>query len=353
MTKRAIVIISFLLILQLVSPSVSQAKGIQPNDLKNAAWAAAPIGEMLNKGYMQLSPEGHFYPNRAATRAEVAETIVAALKMPLNASVELKATDLPASHPQYKAIRKLVELGVMDNRPLVNPDGKVTRAQIAKMMSLAFDVVVDDKNEAKFRDCGPSHWAKNYIESLADAGIVYGKPQQKYDPNGHVTRAQLAAMTSRGLHFQSQLAKLEIAYDYLGKTYISTFKENTAWVNEVITLVNAERKKQGLPALVQDPYLDQLAIIKVQDMFEYDYFAHVSPYYGQPWDMATLYEYEFASFGENIARYSTSPKEAVKAWMASPSHRGNILKSTYTHIGVSVKKDDNGKYYWVQLFSSK
>ena len=353
MNKRGIVIISFLIIFQLISSSVSQAKNVQPNDLKNAAWAVAPINEMLNKGYMHLSSNGNFYPNKAATRAEVAGTIVAALKLPLNATIELKATDLPASHPQYKAIHKLVELGVMDNRTLVNPEAKVTRAQIAKMLSLAFEVVVDDKNEAKFRDCGPSHWAKNYIESLADAGIVYGKPNQKYDPNGQVTRAQLAALVSRGLQFKSQLAKLEIAYDFLGKTYISTFKENTAWVNETITMVNAERKKQGLPALVHDPNLDQLAVIKVQDMFEYNYFAHKSPYYGQPWDMATLYEYEFASFGENIARYSTSPKEAVKAWMASPPHKANILKSTYTHIGVAVKKDDYGKFYWVQLFSSK
>lgn len=353
MKKKGFGIISFLLIIFVAfSPAVG-AKGIQVNDLKTAEWAAAPIGEMVNKGYMHVDQNGRFYPYRAATRAEVAETIVNALQLPLDSTVQLQATDLPSTHPQYKAIRELVELGVMDNRAFINPENKVTRAQIAKMMSLAFGVVVDGKNEAKFLDCKPHHWATNYIESLSDAGIVQGKPNQKYDPNGHVTRAQLAVMVSRGLQFQTQLAKLEIAYDFLGKTYISTFKENEAWVNETITMVNAERKKQGLPALVRDPKLDQLAIIKIQDMFEHEYFAHESPYYGQPWDMATIYEYEFSSFGENIARYISSPQETVKAWMASTPHRGNILKSSYTHMGIAVKKDDNGKYYWVQLFSSK
>jgi uncharacterized protein YkwD len=353
LNKKGIGIISFLLTCLLLFPPMAGAKDIQANDVKQTDWSAPAINQMLKNGYMHVDQNGRFWPHRAATRAEVAETIVSALQLPLNASISLKATDLPTTHPQYQAIRKLVELGVMDNRTSLNPDSKVTRAQMAKMLSLSFDVVVDDKNEAKFADCGQRHWATNYIESLADAGVVHGKPNQKYDPNGHVTRAQLAAMVSRSLQFKAQIAKLELAYDFLGKTYITTFKENEAWVNETITLVNAERKKQGLPALVHDPYLDQLATIKIQDMFEHEYFTHKSPYYGHPWDMATIYEYEFTSFGENIARYLSSPREALKAWMASTPHRGNILKSTYTHLGVAVKKDDNGKYYWVQLFSSK
>lgn len=353
MKKKGISIISFLLICLLVFPPMAGASSVQANDVKSSDWAAPSINNMLKNGYMSVDQQGRFFPYRQATRAEVADTIVKALQLPLNATISLQATDLPSSHPQYKAIRKLVELGVMDNRTSINPDSRVTRAQMAKMLSLAFHVVVDNKNEAKFSDCGKNHWAKNYIESLADAGIVQGKPHQKYDPNGYVTRAQLAAMISRSLHFTSQIANLEIAYDFLGKTYISTFKENEAWVNETITMVNAERKKKGLPLLVHDPYLDQLAVIKIQDMFEHEYFAHESPYYGHPWDMATIYEYEFSSFGENIARYLSSPRDVMNAWMASVPHKENILKSAYTHIGVAVKKDDNGKYYWVQLFSSK
>lgn len=353
MKKKGISIISFLLICLLLFPPMAGASSVQVTDVKTTDWAAPSINNMLKNNYMHVDQKGRFWPHRAATRAEVAETIVNALQLPLNASLALQATDLPASHPQYKAIRKLVELGVMDNRTSIYPDSQVTRAQMAKMLSLAFHVVVDDKNEAKFSDCGKRHWATNYIESLADAGIVQGKPYQKYDPNGNVTRAQLAAMVSRGLQFKSQMAKLEMAYDFLGKTYISTFKENETWVNETITMVNAERKKKGLPLLVHDPYLDQLAVIKIQDMFEHEYFAHESPYYGHPWDMATIYEYQFSSFGENIARYLSSPRDVMRAWMASAPHKENILKSSYTNIGVAVKKDDNGKYYWIQLFSSK
>ena len=55
--------------------------------------------------------------------------------------------------------------------------------------------------------------------------------------------------------------------------------------------------------------------------------------------MATLFDYNYTSYGENIARNFKTPQETVTAWMASPKHRDNILKASYTHIGVGIKKD--------------
>ena len=224
---------------------------------------------------------------------------------------------------------------------------------MAKIIALAFHIVVDEKNESAFIDTQRDCWAKYYIESLADVGVITGKSNGSYGPYEYVTRAQLATLLTRAIDFNKQVEKLEVAYDYLGKTYITTLQEHEQWVNETIQLVNAEREKQGLSPLIQDPFLHQLAIIKVQDMLEHGYFDHESPYYGHPWDMATLYDYKFSSFGENIARYLSTPEEAMKAWMASHTHRENMLKSTYTHMGAAIKKDDNGRYYWIQLFSSK
>ncbi|UZN00082.1 CAP domain-containing protein [Lysinibacillus sp. MHQ-1] len=72
-----------------------------------------------------------------------------------------------------------------------------------------------------------------------------------------------------------------------------------------------------------------------------------------PWDLATLFDYDYTSFGENIARNIQTPEVAVKAWMASPSHRDNILKENYTNTGVAIAQDSKENYYWVQLFSSQ
>ena len=352
-SKKSGVVVSCALLLQLLLPFTSSAKTIDLTDVKPTYWAVSSINEMVANGYMRVFEDGTFKPQQNSTRAEVAETLVKVLQLPLDATIQLKATDVQATHPQYEAFRKLIELNIFDNREQLHPEKFVTRSQMAKIIALAFHIVVDEKNEAAFIDTQNNCWAKHYIESLADVGVVTGKSNGSYGPYEYVTRAQLATLLTRALDFNEQVEKLEVAYDYLGKTYITTLQEHEPWVKKTIQLVNEEREKQGISPLIQDPFLNQLAIIKVQDILEYGYFDHKSPYYGNPWDMAAIYDYEFSSLGENIARYLSTPEEVVKAWMASDTHRENMLKPTYTHIGVAIKKDDNGRFYWVQLFSSK
>ena len=63
----------------------------------------------------------------------------------------------------------------------------------------------------------------------------------------------------------------------------------------------------------------------------------------------------YYSVGENIAGGQRTLKEVMKAWMASPGHCENIMKSTYTEVGVAIVKNDQSTYqiYWVQNFGSK
>lgn len=322
-------------------------------DINDKHWAASAIKLVINKGYMTSFEDGSFKPNQPITRAETAKVITKALNLSLQSDTVLRAQDLSSAHPFYAEIRKLVELGILANSEQIHPNQPISRSELAKVIALAFQIEVDKVNESSFIDYKKNFWAKDYIESLTDAGIFYGKQGLKFDPNGKVTRAELASVLSRALSFKEQIANYQIAYDYLAKAYIETPSEHEKWVKDVIILVNEERKKQGLQPLTEDKSLNQLARIKVQDMLERNYFEHKSPYYGNPWDMASLFDYEFASFGENIARYHSSPKEVCKAWIASQKHHENILNKSYTNIGIAIKRDKNGKYYWVQLFSSK
>ena len=50
------------------------------------------------------------------------------------------------------------------------------------------------------------------------------------------------------------------------------------------------------------------------------------------------YKYHYA--GENLARDFSDPVSAVNAWMASPSHKENMLSSKYQEIGVAVVEGD-------------
>ncbi|WP_371932311.1 CAP domain-containing protein [Bacillus sp. WLY-B-L8] len=124
----------------------------------------------------------------------------------------------------------------------------------------------------------------------------------------------------------------------------------SAFEQKVVDLTNAERAKQGLPALKVDAALSKVARIKSEDMQKNHYFDHTSPTYGSPFDMMKQFGISYKSAGENIAQGQRTPEEVVQAWMNSAGHRANILNSGYTHIGVGYVENGN---YWTQEFISK
>ena len=127
-------------------------------------------------------------------------------------------------------------------------------------------------------------------------------------------------------------------------------------VSEVIALSNQKRHDNGLPGLTENSLLNQAAYAKGQDMLAKDYWAHVSPEGIQPWKFFTDSGYTYRYAGENLARDFSNAGSTVEAWMASTSHRDNLLSNKYQEIGVAVVEGDlNGvdTTIIVQLFGTK
>lgn len=124
----------------------------------------------------------------------------------------------------------------------------------------------------------------------------------------------------------------------------------SAYVQQVIDLTNAQRSKNGLPALLHDTKLSGVAQKKSVDMAQNNYFSHTSPTYGSPFDMMRDFGVTYKSAGENIAQGQRTPQEVVNAWMNSEGHRKNILSANFTHIGVGYEKSGN---HWTQMFIGK
>ena len=122
------------------------------------------------------------------------------------------------------------------------------------------------------------------------------------------------------------------------------------YVQQVIDLTNAQRSKNGLPALKTDAQLNGVAQKKSLDMQQKNYFSHTSPTYGSPFDMMRDFGVTYKSAGENIAQGQRTPQEVVTAWMNSEGHRKNILSANFTHIGVGYEA--TGKH-WTQMFIGK
>ena len=55
------------------------------------------------------------------------------------------------------------------------------------------------------------------------------------------------------------------------------------------------------------------------------------------------------AIGENVAYGYRTAKAVVDAWIASEGHREN-LEANFTHFGISVEKDEAGRYYFTNIF---
>ena len=105
---------------------------------------------------------------------------------------------------------------------------------------------------------------------------------------------------------------------------------------EIIALTNTERVDNSVGTLQEDALLDSAASAKAADMAANGYFSHVGPDGKTPWQWIDESGYQYQYAGENLAVRFINSTDVVNAWMASPTHRANMVKPVYTQIGVGV-----------------
>lgn len=109
-----------------------------------------------------------------------------------------------------------------------------------------------------------------------------------------------------------------------------------------ICLVNRERTQRGLPPLRQNGLLTAASAEHSQDMVRRDYFEHTTPDGHTLGDRLRAIGYArgvSASAGENIAYgvgFRSTPAHIVDSWMHSPGHRADILRPSFTEIGIGI-----------------
>lgn len=118
--------------------------------------------------------------------------------------------------------------------------------------------------------------------------------------------------------------------------------------DQVIEIVNKERKAAGLSPLTKDDKLTAAAEIRAWEIIEN--FSHTRP--DGTKHATVLKEVDLSSSyaGENIARGQRDAVTVMDAWMDSEGHRENILDEKYTRIGVCCVVV-RATRYWVQVFS--
>jgi hypothetical protein len=106
--------------------------------------------------------------------------------------------------------------------------------------------------------------------------------------------------------------------------------------DRIIQLTNEERAKQGLGSVSSNALLSSAAHAKANDMFEKQYWDHFGPNGESPWDFIKAAGYNYVYAGENLGKGFTTSEGVHQAWMASPTHKENILSPNYQDIGIAI-----------------
>ena len=131
-------------------------------------------------------------------------------------------------------------------------------------------------------------------------------------------------------------------------------------VRSTLCLLNAERRRHGLPALRLNERLARAARGHSEDMARNRYFDHNSRTGASFVDRIRRTGYLTGArrwkVAENIAwgtHWLASPRAIMKAWMDSPGHRANILEGTYREIGIGVATGSGRRAIYTTDFGAR
>ncbi len=129
---------------------------------------------------------------------------------------------------------------------------------------------------------------------------------------------------------------------------------SSGFESEVVALINEARADDNLDPLVMQSQLRAAALEHSVDMACNDFVSHTGSDGSSPWARIQNQGYVFSTAAENVAAGQLTPQDVVDAWMASNSHRANIMNPDFVHIGVGYAYVDGSTFgvYWTAVFAS-
>ncbi len=141
--------------------------------------------------------------------------------------------------------------------------------------------------------------------------------------------------------------------DTVDTTASCNFSENAGYVSQIGTLINDERKKNGLPALTINSLLTTAAKKHAADMACNSTLSHTGSdgSYVNTRIKAAGYS---AAYSEEIIYAGGGPQNAFEWWMNDKPHRDAILGIKYTEMGIGyayLSSSTYGGYFTVDFAS--
>lgn len=167
------------------------------SDILNTNPYITEINYLTSKGIITGYKDGTFKPNNDISRKNAAVIISRIKDLDLEKITDPNFKDVPKTHPYYKEIAAVANLGIVNGKEngYFDPNGKLTRAQMAKILVNAYNL--SGTTDKKFTDVPSQHWAANDINTLTATGVTTGFNDGTYKPENPISRMHFSVFLYR------------------------------------------------------------------------------------------------------------------------------------------------------------
>lgn len=178
--------------------SSGEESGISMEDSQQETFASYPLLVVGgHEAYMSGEEGARFYPDRAMTRAEMAQVLYNLLASypPVTGG---SFSDVSDSAWYATAVNTLVELDVLSGYEdgTFRPNNAVTRAEFVTAVCKCFDSL--STGSAGFSDVS-GHWAEGFINQAVAEDWISGFPDGTFRPDESIQRCQVTAILNKAL----------------------------------------------------------------------------------------------------------------------------------------------------------
>jgi len=129
------------------------------------------------------------------------------------------------------------------SKEVFDPNAHITRAELIKIALLAFGHSISSGESNIFPDLPNSHWAKRHIITAHESGFINGFPDRTVRPDENVTRAEALKIIFNSASIQVQSG------------HLSPFEDvsSTSWYKDLIAYAHAIGVVNGITPLLFSP----------------------------------------------------------------------------------------------------
>lgn len=167
-------------------------------DMENHAWAKEAVDTLEKENVLNHKGENLYAPGMNITRGEFAMMLVRTLGLETEVNGNFADVDSDAEYAKEIAVGKKLGIlqGIGENK--YNPEGEITRQDLMTIISRALKLSGKDNVLNAFSDKDIiADYALEHVKAMISEGVIQGNADGTLNPTGNTTRAEAAVIMYR------------------------------------------------------------------------------------------------------------------------------------------------------------